>query len=94
MECALQRTDPSPRLNDAAFVSKIFDIELPRATKLNEMAPKSVYFFRGPRYDDAEVAAFFAKLKATTYGTYTFTRSLYGLPSLSGLSGLPGSGSS
>lgn len=56
-------------MNDAKFIENIFNIELPRATKLNEMAPKSAYFFKGPNYDDAEVGAFFAKLKATTYGT-------------------------
>lgn len=57
-------------MQDAAFVERIFDIELPRSTKLNEMAPKSVYFFRGPNYDDPEVAAFFSKLKASVYGEW------------------------
>lgn len=46
----------------------MFDIELPRATRLNEMAPKAAYFFKGPDYDAPEVTAFFAKLKPAVYG--------------------------
>lgn len=54
-----------------SFVERIFDIELPRATRLSEMAPKSVYFFREPDYAEPKVEAFFATLKPAVYGEYS-----------------------
>lgn len=60
--------DGNALVEDAAYVGRVFDMELERTTRLNEMPAASMFYFLDPVYAADGPQALLAKLKRDPYG--------------------------
>jgi glutamyl-tRNA synthetase len=58
----------SPLVEDAAYVGRVFDMELERVTRLNELPLAAAIFFLDPDYSAEGPRAMMSKLKKDAYG--------------------------
>ncbi len=58
----------SPLVEDAAYVGRVFDMELERVTRLNELPQAAAIFFLDPDYSAEGPKAMMGKLKKDAYG--------------------------
>ena len=50
-------------VEDRDYLEEVFDLELPRVTKLRDLAPESAYFFFDPDYSSPAARDLYGKLK-------------------------------
>lgn len=58
----------SALMEDTSYVGKVFDMELERITRLNEMPQASMFYFLDPVYTGEGPEAMLSKIKRDAYG--------------------------
>ncbi|KAK1926045.1 hypothetical protein DB88DRAFT_480500 [Papiliotrema laurentii] len=64
---AIPEVRGSPFLEDEQYMENVFHAELPRITRLNQLAQASKYFYIAPEYDSPESQAWLASVAQRSY---------------------------